>query len=166
MDLNDKTWTRLEGGYRIPYDASGPLKRLRDSANLKEIDSALDELWENLHHQGDVGIASYLSIPKIIESLSQRRSFDWKFIGLVVLIENCRINGGNPELPAEYNDYYFGALSAFERYLLENFKSLSDPECLQSSLAFLATVNGLPGLGRVIEYLDDESIREFIGDRL
>jgi hypothetical protein len=161
MELNDKIWSKLEGGYRIPYDASRPLKKLQQAGDRKYNDEILDELWDNLHHQGDVGLASYLAVPQLVAICIDKRSFDFKFIALVVLIENCRINGGNPELPMEYDSLYFGSLSKFEQYLLANFKNISDRQSMQSTLALFATLNGLPDLGKIIEYLDKEATEEF-----
>ena len=45
---------QLIGGYRIPYDPSPALERLSIDR-----DSAMEELWQNLYHQGDVDTASY-----------------------------------------------------------------------------------------------------------
>lgn len=42
----------MHGGYRIPYDASAPLIQLEAGRHV------WDELWNELHHQGDVGDAS------------------------------------------------------------------------------------------------------------
>lgn len=150
----------------MPYNASRPLKRLQTSVSRAEVDEILDELWENLHHQGDVGLASYLSVPFLVEACISKLDLSWKFIGLVVLIENCRIKGGNPDLESRFDDQYFGSIVKFERYLLQNFKNISDPEAIQSSLALFATVNGLTGLGRIIEFFDQDTIDDFISQRL
>ena len=50
MELDDRNWGLFEGGYRIPYDASRPLRKLRDAVNSKERQEIFDELWENLYH--------------------------------------------------------------------------------------------------------------------
>ena len=76
------------------------------------------ELWENLHHQGDVGLASYLSIYHIVSTCIDRQSFDWNYIGLCVVIEHYRLSEHNPKLPAEYEAEYFDALHKLEQYLV------------------------------------------------
>ena len=38
LALDDPRWRDFKGGYRLPYDASGPMKRL--------FISATEELWE------------------------------------------------------------------------------------------------------------------------
>ena len=162
MELDDRNWGLFEGGYRIPYDASRPLRKLKDAEDAKERQEILDELWENLHHQGDVGVASYLAVPHLIDICIENKSLDWNFIGLCVTIENCRLNGKNPELPSQYDDLYFGSLIKFEKYLLLNFKNINDRTALRLTLALLATVNGQPGLGKAIEYLDEDAVDEFL----
>jgi hypothetical protein len=162
MDLDDRIWATLEGGYKIPYNASRPLKKLRDATRQNEFAVIFAELWDNLHHQGDVGIASYLAIPQLVSICINKKSLDWNFIGLCVVIENCRLDGNNPELPEEYHNSYFESLSQLERYLLLNFKSITDQTALRLSLALFATVNGQPDLGKAIEILEEDLLQEFL----
>jgi Holliday junction resolvasome RuvABC DNA-binding subunit len=79
-----------------------------------------------------------------------------------VTIENCRINGANPELPKQHDEIYFGSLSKFERYLLDNLKNISDRIGFRLALSLLATVNGQPRLGKAIENLDEDVLDEFL----
>jgi hypothetical protein len=46
LSLTDPIWRELEGGYRMPYDASKAL------AQMEGGESVWEELWEELHHQG------------------------------------------------------------------------------------------------------------------
>lgn len=162
MDLDSNVWKDFNGGYKTPYNASRPLKKLRDTTEPSETAALFKELWENLHHQGDVGIASYLAVPHLVAICINKNSLDWNYIGLCVLIENCRLEDHNPELPYEFGDFYFDALTQFEKYLLANFKSITDQSALRLTLALLATVNGQPGLGKLIEKLDEDVISEFL----
>jgi hypothetical protein len=162
MELDDRIWATLQGGYKIPYNASKPLKKLRDATRQNEFAVIFAELWDNLHHQGDVGIASYLAIPQLVSICINKKSLDWNFIGLCVVIENCRLDGNNPELPEEYHNSYFESLSQLERYLLLNFKSITDQTALRLSLALFATVNGQPDLGKAIEILEEDLLQEFL----
>ena len=162
MELEDRNWGLLEGGYRIPYDASKPLRKLKGAENANERQEIFDALWENLHHQGDVGMASYLAIPHLIDICIESKSLDWNFIGLCVTIENCRLNGENPELPNQYDDLYFGSLTKFEKYLSVNLKNISDRTAFRLTLSLLATVNGQPRLGKAIENLDEDAVDGFL----
>jgi hypothetical protein len=162
MDLQDPIWATLNGGYKMPYDVSRPLRKLQGAESRKEMQIIFDELWENLHHQGDVGLASYLAVPQLISICIHKKSLDWNFIGLCVLIENCRVDDRNPELPKEYDEAYFGSLTQFEKYLLLNFKNIVDRTALRLTLALLATINGQPGLGKALEILDEGALEEFL----
>ena len=162
MDLDNKIWRRLQGGYKMVYDASRPLKKLKAAGRQEELKVIFAELWENLHHQGNVGTASYLAVPHLVDICIEKKSLDWNFIGLCVLIENGRLEEQNPELPDEFQDYYFEALSKLENYLLINFKNITDQSSIRLTLALFATINGQPKLGRAIELLDEDVLPAFL----
>jgi hypothetical protein len=162
MDLDNKIWQKLDGGYKIPYDASVPLKILRSTNDPKIIVDTFDELWDNLHHQGDVGLASYLALSQLVTVCIDKKSFDWNFLGLCLVIEHCRQTDHNPKLPDEYKDEFFDSLKRLEQYLLLNFKSIKDPTSLRLTLALLATLNGQVELGKAIENLDEDMVKDFL----
>ena len=162
MDLNNQVWSTLEGGYRIPYDASYALKELKSTSDPKIINLILRGLWENLHHQGDVGTASYLSSISLIDICIDKKSLGWKYIGLCLVIEHCRRSDNNPEIPIEFKDDYFVALNRFEEYLLTNFKAIDDSTSLRLTLAFFATMHEQFDLGRAIEQLEEDVLAEFL----
>jgi hypothetical protein len=60
LSLEDRKWQEFHGGYRVSYDASVALRSIQDGIDV------WDELWEELHHQGDVDIASYASVPQLV----------------------------------------------------------------------------------------------------
>ena len=61
LDLNDPRWKELEGGYRGSYcDASVPLRRLEQATTITEANEIYKELWDELHHQGDIAGKSLL----------------------------------------------------------------------------------------------------------
>lgn len=136
--------------------------KIKDAANTKDRQEIFDELWENLHHQGAVGLASYLALPHLIDICIATKLLDRNFIGLCVAIENCRINGENPELPNQYNEIYFSSLMKFEKYLLANLKNIHDRDGFRLVLSLLATLNGQPQLGMAIEKLDEDGLDGFL----
>lgn len=99
----------MEGGYRIPYDASVPLKRLEQATSPEDIDTIFSELWNELHHQGDVGLASYFSVPHIIRIAKEKEIFNFNVFGLVSTIEIER-HKDNPPLPEEFEAAYLQSL--------------------------------------------------------
>ncbi|HEY0686085.1 MAG TPA: hypothetical protein VGD45_27325 [Steroidobacter sp.] len=60
MSLDDERWRQLKGGYRVTYDPSGALKLLESGVDV------WGELWDELHHQGDVDVASYAAVPHLV----------------------------------------------------------------------------------------------------
>src|ERR1700694_4323640 len=63
LSLDDNRWNNLTGGYRVKCDPRPLLARLESDQNKE---TAWHELWEELHHQGDVGDASYASVPHLV----------------------------------------------------------------------------------------------------
>jgi hypothetical protein len=64
MDLNDPRWKSMEGGYRPHYDPRPALETLSQDPGSA---AAWDELLNELHHQGDVGHASYAALPVLVD---------------------------------------------------------------------------------------------------
>lgn len=93
LPLNDPRWKALHGGYRTPYDASVALARLERGEDVWE------ELWQELHHQGDVGDASYASVPHLVRICSALPERDSNLYELVSTIEVERHRRSNPQVP-------------------------------------------------------------------
>lgn len=157
-------WPRLNGGYRMPYNAGLPLRLLQNAADERAAEPVFDELWVNLHHQGDVDLASYYAVPCLVQTGMEQQWLHWKFIGLCVVIDHCRYSTHNPPLPLELERDYTGALQQLEKYLLSHFQSITDPIALRLTLAFFATQHGQVGLGKIIEYLDDDVVEDMQRD--
>lgn len=163
MDLTDNIWSQLEGGYKVPFDASVPLRKLGNSVDPDETNKIWDELWNELHHQGDVGIASYLSVPQIVRIGKSKEYFNWNLLGLCCVIEQQRHLGNNPPLPVEYCDYYNKGLEELRLYVLDNIEREFDDRTYNIALATLATCSGRIRLGKAIMELEDKDImQEFL----
>src|SRR5437773_8148139 len=93
IPLNDPSWSTLAGGYKTPYDPSDALRRLERGEDV------WDELWEELHHQGDVGEASYAAVPHLIRIGKTLPNRDWNLYAPVSCIEVERHRKTNPLLP-------------------------------------------------------------------
>src|SRR3954462_890074 len=62
-NFDDARWRELRLGYRTPY---GPRKALLSLERGTDVSAARGELWEELHHQGDVGVASYAAVRHLV----------------------------------------------------------------------------------------------------
>ncbi len=162
LTLEDPIWQSAEGGYRQAYDASIALRRLETTLDDEEVDGLLDELWDNLHHQGDVGLASYLAVPQLWRLADIKELFHWKLIGLCAVIEAQRHTGANPELPVELKIYYSDGLSSLRDFLLRNLKNELDADSLRMAFAMLALCDGKVKLGRTLIACDDDVADEVL----
>ena len=147
LALDDSRWPTLRGGYRIPYDPQPALNKLRAGA---EIASAWEELWEELHHQGDVGEASYAAVPQLVRIHKNRGVADWNTYALVGIIELARDKSNNPRVPDWLEEDYRCALNELGKIALEEISRASDPETIRSVLSIIAISKGLRITGRIL----------------
>jgi hypothetical protein len=153
IPLDDERWQHLEGGYREEYDASAALSMLEAGSGADE--SLWEELWENLHHQGDVGVASYAAVPHVARIIRRRNILDYNPFALAVVIELSRGRGSNPELPDWLEESYPRALTDMAEYACENFKRDWDSSLLKAALSLIAIVKGSRDLGELIFEVDE-----------
>ncbi|MER8479923.1 hypothetical protein [Mesorhizobium sp. M1163] len=95
--LEDKRCSNLIGGYKTIYDPRPALRALALQYGNKSI---WDELWNELHHQGDVGDASYAAVVEIAHISEGHAPAYWGAYGLAATIEEARlVDGRNPPIP-------------------------------------------------------------------
>lgn len=157
LSLDDAKWEEFEGGYRIPYDASIALKKLEKAASPTETKPILDELWQELHHQGDVGIASYLSVPHLVRIAKEKQLANPSIVALVTIIEVQR-HKNNPILPMRYEKSYLDSIKELGDLALANFKGEWDLEIASAVLSALAISKGQLSLANVILRMDSQDI--------
>jgi hypothetical protein len=158
MKLTDNIWSKLEGGYKVPYDVSVPLRELEKTTDSETIQKIWKTLWDELHHQGDVGLASYLAVPQLVAIGKSKGLFDWNLLGLCNVIEQQRHLGSNPSLPSEFQDYYYQGLDDLKQFVLDNINNNLDDTTYTLALSTLATCAGRIKLGKAIMELEDNSI--------
>ena len=122
----------------LDYDPVPTLNRLKNADP-----SALDELWENLYHQGDVGTASYFAVPALVQL---------KGLDLVASIEVARHLEGNPALPPELQESYKSALSEAISEVPEKESSF------QSFYVIHASIHGQRKLAQALNLVSTEEI--------
>lgn len=159
MNLDDPQWSRLLGGYRVPYD---PRKALLALERADEMDRAWEELWTELYHQGDVGEASYAAVPHLVRIQAARAAADWNTYALVAAIEIARRVGHNPELPDNLRDGYWAAWRVLVKLGLLDLESAEDPTLVRSILGVIAIGKGQFTLGQLAVDFDESERRELI----
>lgn len=159
MLLTDSKWSTLAGGYRLPYDPRPAIAKL--AANV-DVASAWEELWDNLHHQGDVGEASYAAVTALIDVYCNDNLPDWNLFALTATIEVQRHRKGNPSLPEWLIDDYESAWRKLDQLALTTVRKTTDKETLQSTFAVLAIARGNLKLGALIIHLDSSELDEIL----
>jgi len=162
MQYNDPRWKTLAGGYRQPYDPTPALRRLE--AQIKPAET-WEELWGELHHQGDVGEAAYASVPALVEIQKRNHSLGWNFYALVATIEIERHRTANPPIPGWLETSYREAWHALLSLALDDLASTSDRLVVQSALSVVALAKGETKLGALIAHLDESELDELVEDR-
>ena len=159
LDFADDEWGRLRGGYRVPYDPRKALKALEAG---EQTDAAWKELWNELHHQGDVGEASYAAVPHLVRIHGARGVPDWNTFALAATIEEARHNGGNPDIPERLQDAYQAAWRRLVELGLQELLEADDSTLITSILAALAMGKGQLALGRFAILFDEEERKELL----
>jgi hypothetical protein len=153
----------MKGGYRVAYDPRDALERLRVGGNDSR---AWDDLWQNLHHQGDLGEASYVSVVALVEMCETTMLPDAHLFGLVSTIEIERRRRTNPEVAEWLASDYRSAWQALLPHALRALKASTDPEALQSAMVVVCLAKGLTALGAVLWYHDQSTLSEYLDERL
>jgi hypothetical protein len=163
IDLNDKRWQEFEGGYRMAYDASIALKKLEQASTTQEVDAVFSELWQELHHQGDVGLASYFSVPHIIRIAKEKKLLSFNVFGLVATIEIER-HKDNPKLPKEFEAAYLHSLQLELPELIKLcLADKWDITLASTILSALAVSKGHIDMAEAISKMEDQDlIKEFL----
>lgn len=160
LSLEDKKWPELCGGYKTPYDASTALKLMQDGFDV------WDELWEELHHQGDVDLASYAAVPQLVRIASSWIGRDWNFYGLLATIEVARHRKGNPAVPEWLKSDYNRAWRQVSALALADIDSKIDSATTRAILGVLALAKGELKLGAMLSGLDESELDEWLDERL
>lgn len=163
LSLDDPRWTQLEGGYRkVSYDASNALKQLETANSKEDMQTIYTELWDNLHHQGDVGIASYYAVPHMVRIANEKNVIDQNILGLVSLIEIQR-HKNNPILPKALYPAYSTALAELPAMVKSVLTDDWDFDMTSAALTAIAISKGYTKLANAIQNLDsDDVIEEFL----
>ena len=157
LAFDDPRWTTLRGGYHLPYDSRPALLRLEAEDS---VDSTWEELWNELHHQGDIDDASYAAVPHLVRICSTRSNIDWNFYALISIIEIERFRRKNPPLPDWLAEDYFLAWDDLLKLALRDlFKAEAEID-IKTILGVLAIAKKHLKLGALIFHFSDAEIDE------
>jgi hypothetical protein len=157
MDFADARWGELEGGYRVPYDPRAALRLLESGADDAK---AWAELWGELHHQGDLGDASYAAVPELVRIHCARGSRDWNTYALIGTIELQRSERDNPPIPDWLESDYASAWRQLGELAIGELAAVSDDTSVRSILGVLALAKGKRVIGKLVLELTEDELRE------
>jgi len=160
MELSDPRWATLEGGRGVPFDPRPALRALEAGA---DVGAAWRQLWDGLHHQGDVGEASYASVPALVQIHQARGVADWNTYALVAAIDLARDRSPNPPVPSWLAPEYASAIERLAALALKELPRATDRETTRSMLAVLAIWKGARAYARVLVELSEDELQE-LGD--
>ena len=149
LHLDDPKWSELNGGYRKPYDARSLLRRF---ANAAEEMACWDEVWNELHHQDDIGEASYAVLPQFVR-VYEGRHRGYHLYAYAAMLEECRHTGDNPDVPGWLSESYRVAQVRLLGFAFDDVRTSPERLRLRAILAFIAGFCGSPGLAAVLTNL-------------
>ena len=152
MEWDDNRWLELSGGYGTPYDPRGAILKLTQG----DARAAWEELWQELHHQGDVGEVSYAAISKIVDVHEARGTSDWNIYALAATVEEARKNPANPALPGWLASDYEATWHKLQVMALAELAAATTNELIDSIIAVLAFGKNRTALGRMAMLAEDE----------
>jgi hypothetical protein len=154
LSLDDSRWNNLSGGYRMKCDPRPLLTRLENGQDAEE---TWHELWDDLHHQGDVGEASYAAVPHLVRIYRNHVAPDWNTYAIVAIIELARDKGNNPSVPKWFEEDYFSAIQELAKMGATEVLSTKDPEAVRAILGIMSIAKGLRTHGKfLVEFSEDE----------
>lgn len=150
----DARWSNMTGGYKMPFDPRPLLKRLETDSDTTEV---WHELWDELHHQGDIGEASFAAVPFLVRSYRNRGVLDWNTYAIVAIIELARKEGNNPDVPQWIENDYFQAIRELAEIGATEVLQAETAEDVRAILSIIAIEKGLRIHGELLlKYADDE----------
>ena len=163
MELDDYRWRELRGGYKEIYDPRPALGRLVSGT---DVDGAWNELWQELHHQGDIGESSYAAVTVLADIYQSKPVTDWNLFSLVSTIEVERHRKTNPPVPHWLQNDYDRAWEQLLDLAIKSLRRDLDIYTLQSALAVIAIGKNALKLGALISWLDSSELDEIVEDKM
>lgn len=157
LELNDKRWETFKGGYKVPYNASIQLKVLEKTEDPARVKQILEEFWQELHHQGDVDVASYMALPHLIRIAKEKQLRNADIPAIVAVIEVQR-HSNNPPLPKEFQAEYEQEIKGIIDVIKLNQGKKWNFDYATSATAAIAAVNGQFDLAKVLIDLEDDDL--------
>lgn len=157
LSFDDARWDHLTGGYKMPFDPRPALQKLE---RQQDTAAAWEELWDELHHQGDVADASYAAVPELVRMRRNGGVADWNLYAMVAIIELARTQPQNPAVPDWLREDYFGSIDELARMGTKDILAATEADTKRAILAVIAIARGLRTHGMFLVGYSDEELME------
>ncbi|MEM1262477.1 MAG: hypothetical protein AAGH76_08775 [Pseudomonadota bacterium] len=143
LPLDDNRWANYRTGYNfLSFDIQEFLLRLvRATANGRD----WDVLWDELHHQGDVGELAYATIPYLVAYAEKAQTIEWHAFGFPAVVEIARLTiRKNPSVPMELEPDYSESFKKLADIALRRGESAWGEHCFEPIMSCLALAYNRP----------------------
>ena len=156
LPLDDSHWATYRSGYRITYDAVPIIRQLQTEGATEKF---WEEVWSELHHQGDVGEATYALVPYLVDYQSQQRELDEHLFHFCVLVDLQQPKNNNPPIPPELEFPYMRAMRELPVIGAEGLKRGAAENVVMGVTAAIALSAGHRVLARAyLEFGRDDAL--------
>ena len=139
------------------FDPRPLLKKLEAGEDVAAIWS---NLWDELHHQGDVGEASFAALPHLVRIYRNSNLIEWNTYTIVATIELARNKGQNPDVPDWLREGYFHAIHELAQIGAEEVLRAEAPDTIRAILGVLALERGLRTYAELLVCYSEDEISE------
>ena len=162
LPLDDPRWQTYNGGYnRVPFNCVPLIRQLQTDGPSE---SFWETVWDELHHQGDVGEATYAFVPYLAQHLIGADIVDSQIFGFVSVVELERHSHGNPPIPTELQSGYDWGIQQLLSAALSKPIAEWDEYLLRYYVALLAAVKGHRTLCTAYQEMGDTEARTFLAE--
>jgi hypothetical protein len=157
LPLEDSRWATYRGGYGgVLYNAVPIIQRLQSEGATEEF---WEHVWAELHHQGDVGEATYALVPYLVDYQSRQSELDEQLFHFCVLVDLQQTENNNPAIPSEIEFSYMRALRALPVIGAERLKRGVAEHVVMGVTAAIALAAGHRVLARAyLEFGRDDAL--------
>ena len=159
LSLDDPRWASLHGGYRVAFDVRSALRALEIG---HEPDDAWRRLWNELHHQGDVDLASYAAVPHLVRLYAARRDLNWNTYALVGIIALLAGRQGNPPVPEWLEPGFSRALHDLSELARDDLAKTDNALVVRTCLGVIALAKGLTMHATLLLEFDDSEVDDLV----
>ena len=159
LEFTDSRWRQLAGGRRTQFDPRQALGQLDSGV---AVERAWSELWDGLHHQGDVDTAAYAAVPHLVRIHRRRDLSDWNTYAILGTIERARQAHRNPSILDWLGSGYQSAWSEIIELALRDLARSEDPLLVQAALGAIAMARGLRRTAEVLLDFTEDELEEMV----